>query len=97
MNFKYGKLDFEINIWDKKEYYEVMALYPVQNAEGAVEVGWSIRPAYIETLYVFPIINGQIDWQSTEDTENIFIPDSIKNKAVQLHKDFLINKVLVAP
>lgn len=86
MKFKYGNLSFEIELWNKKR-----SGFEALNVEGAVAIGWAIGSADAELFYTFPIIEGRISW---EHPENVFIPDSVKNKAIQLHKDSLINKVL---
>ena len=93
MNLKYGKLDFEINIWDEKKYRTTFGASS-QNTEGAIEIGWAVPPAEIETLYVFQIIDGQINWNHPE---NVFIPDDIKEQAIQLHKNSLIDKSIGHP
>ena len=82
-NFKYGSLNFEINLWDKEFYYHVMKLNPVENVEGAVEIGWCLKPTEIELLYVFPIINGQIDWQTYPENA-ILIPEDVQEQAKQI-------------
>jgi hypothetical protein len=85
-NYQYGKLDFEISFWDRQFYHDNMT-EAAENAEGAVEIGWAIRPAWTDTLYVFPIINGQIDWQ-VYPQHAALIPDEVQEVANQLYREF---------
>lgn len=96
--FQYGKFEFEINFWDQ-EFYRTYSVEPVEAAEAALEIGWCAKPASVEMLYVFPIINRQIDWKAFP-SHAALIPDDVQAHTDQLlasQKDEASEKIHATP